>query len=54
MADRSLTAAEHREVARILHMMATENADRDVRQRIMLKAIEHEAAAEELARLEIE
>lgn len=47
-----MTAAEHREIARLLRMMATESADREERQRIMLVAIEHEAAAEELDRLE--
>ena len=46
MAARPLTAAEHREIARSLRRMAIEHADRDARQRTMLKAIEHEAIAE--------
>jgi cysteine sulfinate desulfinase/cysteine desulfurase-like protein len=47
-----LTAADHREIARLLRRVATERADREERERIMLVAIEHEAIAEELDRLE--
>jgi hypothetical protein len=52
MADRPLTAADHREIARELRRKAIEQADRQARQRFMLKAIEHEAIAEELEQLE--
>ena len=54
MADRPMTAAEHREIARTLRRRAIERVNRDMRQRIMLEAIEHEAVAEELERLESE
>jgi hypothetical protein len=49
-----LTAADHREIARMLRSIAAEHLDRRVRQEVMLVAIEHEAIAEELERLEAE
>jgi cysteine sulfinate desulfinase/cysteine desulfurase-like protein len=47
-----LTAEEHREIARALRRTATAHHNPAERQRIMLSAIEHEAVAEELERLE--
>ena len=54
MSKRTLTAADHRELARALRRIAIEKMNRQARQKLMLQAIEHEATAEELDRLQHE
>jgi hypothetical protein len=52
MAKKRMTMAEHRERARLLRTQAIAIMGRRARQELMLAAIEHEAIAEELERLE--